>query len=119
MTGIPLRKIYIDSRNKTGDSVSASDFRFQLNKNTFMPTGSEFCIDEINVPYAWNTIEPNTNDTMYIVMYPADISGPPTYASIIITPKRYNGTDLATELSAKLNQITNGWTVAYNSSANT
>ena len=119
MTGIPIRKIYIDSRYKTNDSASASDFRFQLNKNAFMPVGSEFCIDEINIPYAWNTIELNSNDTMYIVLYPSDISGPPTYVSIRITPKRYNGAELATEISAKLNVITNGWTVSYNTSANT
>jgi hypothetical protein len=119
MTGIPLRKIYIDSRYKTNDSSSAADFRFQLNKNTFMPAGSEFCIDEINIPYAWNTIEANINDTLYMVWNPSAVSGPPTYSSIRITPKRYNGTDLAAELTAKLNVITNGWTVTYNASANT
>ena len=49
---MPLRKVFIDSRYNTTDSASDSDFRFQLNKKAFMPVGSEFCIGEINIPYA-------------------------------------------------------------------
>jgi len=119
MTGIPLRKIYIDSRYKTNDSASDSDFRFQLNKNTFMPNGSEFCIDEINVPYAWNTIESSINDTMYFVWYATDTSTP-TYTAITIASKRYTGTDLAAELTIKMNLATPiVWSVVYNTSSNT
>ena len=84
-----------------------------------MPTGSEFCIDEINVPYAWNTIEPNTNDTMYMVWYATDVS-PPTYTKITIAPKRYNGPDLAAELMTKMNLATPiVWSVVYNTISNT
>jgi len=119
MTGIPVRKIYIDSRYKTTDSASDTDFRFQLNKNTFMPVGSEFCIDEVNIPYAWNTIELYSNDTMYMVWYATDQSAP-TYTAITITPKRYTGTDLAEELTTKMNLATPiVWSVGYNATANT
>jgi len=50
MTGIPFTKVYIDTRFKTNDSVSNSDFRYQLNRTGFMPEGSTICIDEINIP---------------------------------------------------------------------
>lgn len=101
------------------DSASDSDFRYQLNKNAFMPVGSEFCIDEINIPYAWNTIELDSNDKLYMVWYATDVSAP-TYTSITIAPKRYNGVDLATELTIKMNLATPiVWSVVYNTSSNT
>ena len=118
MTGTPVRKIYIDSRYRTNDSASSSDFRYQLNKNTFMPVGSEFCIDEINVPYAWNTIEVNSNDNVYIALRPTD-EAPLTYQDIVIAPKRYNGPELAAELTIKMNLMgSNGWLMEYNQSYN-
>ena len=66
MTGIPFTKLSIDTRFKTTDSASTSDFRVQLNRTGFMPEGSTFCIDEVNIPYSWNTIEPGINDKLYI-----------------------------------------------------
>ena len=52
MTGLPVKKIYIDSRLKTRDSVSNSDFRFQLGKSVFLPKDSTFCIDDVNIPHS-------------------------------------------------------------------
>jgi hypothetical protein len=101
------------------DSASDSDFRYQLNKNAFMPVGSEFCIDEINIPYAWNTIERDTNDKLYMSWYATDESAQ-IYTSITIASKRYNGVELAAELTIKMNLATPiVWSVVYNTSSNT
>ena len=47
-----VSQINVDTRFKTKDSVSNSDFRFQLSRSAFMPLGSTFDIDEINIPYS-------------------------------------------------------------------
>jgi hypothetical protein len=122
MTGLPIRKIYIDSRYKTSNSASDSDFNYQLSKSTFFPANSMFCIDEINVPYAWNTIELSINDQLYLVWQPTDQS-PLVYTVLTLTSNRYTGTALAAEIASEINiavsSVSNVWSAVYNTSSNT
>ena len=102
MTGLPLRKIYIDTRLKTNDSASNSDFRFQLNKTVFLPKDSTFCIDDVNIPHSWSTIETGVNDRLYVGWQLTE-ANPLSYKIIIIPPGRYNGTDLAAWFKSEIN----------------
>ena len=113
MTGLPLNKIYIDTRLKTNDSASNSDFRFQLNKTVFLPKDSTFCIDDVNMPHTWNTIETGVNDRLYVGWQLG--GGQPSYKIIIIPPGRYNGTTLADWFRSEINaQGLGQWTVVWN-----
>ena len=116
MTGLPVRKIYIDTRFKTSDSASNSDFRFQLGKSVFLPKDSTFCIDDINIPHSWNTIETGVNDRLYVAWRLA-LTDQMNYKVIIIPPGLYNGAELATWFRSEINAQGSGqWTVVWNKS---
>jgi hypothetical protein len=69
-----------------------------------MPEGSTFCIDDINIPYSWNTIEPGINDKLYI-SYRALLTDVATPRVLVITPMRYTGAEFATNLATQLNSM--------------
>lgn len=119
MSGLPLRKLYVDTKFKTADSTSNSDFKFQLPRSAFMPKDSTFTVDEINIPYSWNTIEKDINDQMYVGWSPS--SGGSVYSTLTIPSKRYDGTELALQIQTLLSTIGGGsgtWTVSYNFTVN-
>ena len=62
---LPIKKLYIDSRFKSGDSVSDSDFKIDLPQNLLMPEGTGFYIDDVSIPVSWCTIDTGRNDTIY------------------------------------------------------
>jgi len=119
MTGLPFRKLYIDTRFKTTDSISNSDFKYQLRVPASMPANTTFCIDEINIPYSWNTIEAGVNDKLYVSWQLAPF--PLTYTLITLPSKRYDGTDLAAKIQTQLNATSGftAWTVSYDYTVNT
>ena len=113
-----VSKMYIDTRLKTVDSASNSDFRFQLNRSAYMPVGSTFCIDEVNIPYAWNTIETNINDKLYIGWH-LTIPDQLAFTVLTVPSKRYSGQELADQLQVQLSVVANGsWTVVYDATRN-
>ena len=63
---LPIKKIYIDSKFKTLDSVSSSNFKIDLQSTLLFPENSVFYIDDISIPHSWYTIEENINDRIYI-----------------------------------------------------
>ena len=63
---LPIKKIYVDSRHKTDDSISDSNFKFQLPYVVNLPSNCIFYISEISVPHIWGTINTDVNDKLYI-----------------------------------------------------
>ena len=63
---LPIKKIYIDSKFKTSDSISNSNFKIDLQNTLLFPENSCFFIDNISIPHSWYTIEENINDRIYI-----------------------------------------------------
>ena len=47
---LPIKKIYIDSRHRTADSISASNFRYELPSSLQMPDNTVFYICDICIP---------------------------------------------------------------------
>ena len=45
---LPVKKIYIDSRFKTTDSKSHTDFKYDLGTAFTMPDGKHFYVDNVN-----------------------------------------------------------------------
>jgi hypothetical protein len=64
---LPIKKIYIDSRYKTPDSVSHSDFYIDLPNTYLMPEDTGFYIDDICIPHSWYPVENNVNNWVFFL----------------------------------------------------
>ena len=53
---LPVKKIYVDSKCKTADSVSDSNFKFQLPQSVFLPDDTKFFISDVCIPHSWYTV---------------------------------------------------------------
>ena len=62
---LPIKKIYIDSRQKTADSASDSDFSIDLPITYLMPDDTGFYVEDVCLPVSWYTIEANKNDILF------------------------------------------------------
>jgi len=100
-----IKKVYIDSRYKSNDSVSNSDFKFELKEALDLPDNTVCYIDDISIPHTWYTIEENLNNTLYIVTAQMDPNVSPTWyhtLALEIPAGNYTGSTLAAALQAEL-----------------
>ena len=122
---LPIKKIYIDSKHRTPDSKSSSNFKYDLPESFLMPDNCGFYVADVCVPHSWKTIEPGINDKFYLHVSNdnADPALRPN-ANYIMTleSKVYTGADLATELSYRMTAVlagtayAGGLTCNYNAS---
>ncbi len=61
---LPIKKIYIDSRFKSSDSASDSDFKLDLPTTFLMPEDTGFYIDDVCIPHTWFPMEDGINNTV-------------------------------------------------------
>ena len=61
-----VKKVYVDSRFRTNDSVSNSDFKFELKEALDLPDNTVCYVDDICIPHTWRTIESH-NNKLYII----------------------------------------------------
>ena len=113
-----VKKVYIDSRYKTNDSVSNSDFKFELKESLDLPDNTFAFIDDICIPHSWYTIE-EYNNKLYIVTNLTDSDGYNFYNTFAleIPIGNYNGPSLATAIQEELQyaEPTHNFIVVYNS----
>ena len=112
---LPVKKIYVDSRYKTNDSVSTSNFKFQLPRNVFLPQNTVFYLEDVCIPHSWHTIEAGLNDAIYLYYQSPDAAVPPSVSVAIIPPNNYIGTALASKVQELLGKQDNTFTVTYDS----
>lgn len=62
---LPIKKLYIDSRFKSSDSVSDSNFKIDLPQTLLMPAGTGFYIDDVSIPVSWYGIDEGRNNKVY------------------------------------------------------
>ncbi len=62
---LPINKIYIDSRQKTTDSASDSDFSIDLPITYLMPDDTGFYVEDVCLPVSWYTIEIGKNYILF------------------------------------------------------
>ena len=98
---LPLKQIYIDSRHKTNDSVSDSNFKIELPTVLQMPANTVFFVTDVCIPHVWKTIETDYNDKLYI-----QTIDNATYQSVNwvvpLAAGTYTNTTLATALQTTL-----------------
>ena len=63
---LPIKKIYVDSRYKSGDSASDSNFYIDLPINLLMPDNTGFYIDDVAIPVSWYTLEAGRNNELFV-----------------------------------------------------
>ena len=63
---LPVKKIYIDSRYRTSDSLSTSSFKFPLARTLYFPKNTVLYIEDVCIPHTWYTIEAVFNDRLYM-----------------------------------------------------
>ncbi len=56
-----MQKIYIDSRFRTANSASESDFTVELPRSFNVPDGVVAHIDDIVIPVSWRTVDSRNN----------------------------------------------------------
>ena len=103
---LPIKEIYIDTKYKTRDSISNSNFKFDLPISLTFPENSVFYIDDVSIPHSWYVIEAGVNDKLYIYVSPDppdDDSSGVAYRIVTLDPGNYVGTDLASEMQTKTN----------------
>ena len=62
---LPIKKIYIDTRQKTADSASDSDFSIDLPITYLMPDDTGFYVEDVCLPVSWYTIETGKNGILF------------------------------------------------------
>ena len=113
-----IKKIYVDSRYKTSDSVSNSDFKFELKEQIDVPDNTVCYIDDISIPHSWYTVE-NYNNKLYIENTHSDFTL--TAAVLTIPEGNYTATNLASTLQSVLQTTfpNENYTCIYNTARGT
>ena len=107
---LPIKKLYIDTKYKSRESVSNSNFKIDLPQTLLFPDNTVFYIDDISIPHSWHTVEENVNDKLYIMVSPLNPNSDNTGVEWIIatiSPGNYNGVELAVELETKMQSSIN------------
>ena len=63
---LPIKKVYVNSRYKTPDSVSDSNFKFELPYVLTMPSNAIFYITDVCIPNLFKTISRSENDQIWV-----------------------------------------------------
>ena len=104
-TQIPFRKIYIDSRYATKDSVSSSNFKVELPITAQMPDNTVFYVADVCIPHSWKTIEEDIHDKLclYVTKLQGGVRVRQSHI-IVLAPGNYTPTTFAEELINRLNE---------------
>ena len=62
---LPIKKLYIDSRNRTPGSISSSNFKIELAQTLQMPDNAVFFVTDICIPHVFQLIETGVHDRLY------------------------------------------------------
>ena len=72
---LPLKKIYIDSRDRTVDSKSASNFKIELPNTVQMAENTVFFVTDVCVPHVWKTPEEGFSDSLFLSYFVPGVGG--------------------------------------------
>ena len=92
---LPIRKIYIDSRFKSSDSASHSDFKIDLPISFLMPEDTGFYIDDVCIPHTWYPIAERNNIIVFKFNTQVYIAGVP--------PGNYSTANLGLAIAQAMN----------------
>ena len=99
---LPIKKIYIDTRFRSSDSASHSDFNVDLPTTFLMPEDTGFYIDDVCIPHSFYTIEEGVNDRLQFAYVDN------TTRTVTIPEGYYNITTLASAIADGMNAAMGG-----------
>ena len=100
---LEVKRVYIDTRFKTSDSKSDSDFIIELPKTINIPDDTIAYINDIVLPVSWTTINERNNKLYYSISHYVNGSYEKSYWILPTDFKNYNGTTLAEEMMETMN----------------
>ena len=103
-----MQKIYIDSRFRTANSKSESDFNVELPRSFNVPDGVVAHIDDIVIPVSWSTVD-ERNNMCYVAF--GGVSAGVRERSFAIASGNYDGNTFGIALAAGLNTAIAGYSV--------
>ena len=69
---LTYKKIFIDSKYRTEQSTSSSDFSIELNENLELPDDTSLYVTDISIPAVWKTTEVGFYEYMYVMVFNGD-----------------------------------------------
>ena len=100
---LDIKKVYIDTRYKTDDSISHSDFFIELPRTLNVPENTICYITDVVIPVSWSTVDIR-NNKLYIYL---DWNTHKIYKEITIPVMNYSGIDFAAAVQLGINNAMN------------
>ena len=97
---LPIKKVYIDSRFKTKDSVSNSHFKYELVESLQLPDNTVCYVDDVIIPHSYFNI--SDNDTLYVRQFDDNLTSS-NDKIIYLEHNNHNISSLLQDIQAKLN----------------
>ena len=102
-----VKKVYVDSRFRTNDSDSNSDFKFELIEALALADNAVCYVDDVSIPHSWYATE-YLNNKLYIKRVYAETQ---TTGTILTIPVgSYSATRLASTIHSLLRERYGGYT---------
>ena len=96
---LPVKKLYIDSKARTADSRSTSNFSLDLTESLTMPEGAVFQVCDVLIPHSWYLIDDSNRNLYFFELDGLSGSG---FFTIALNIGNYLGPDLAGEIGRAL-----------------
>ena len=102
-----IRKLFIDSRFRTKNSVSSSDFEIELPKTVNITKNALGWVSELHLPVSWYNIDSHNNRAYLITdcIYSGTTITQKAYMATL-PPGNYSAESLSAELRLVLNVVT-------------
>ena len=101
-----VRKLLIDSRFRNADSVSSTDFQFELNRSITLPRKCVAFVTDIHLPHSWYNVDDHAHRLFWMErFFDAQHTTIPALRvhKAELTQQHYDGTTLAQEITDKMN----------------
>ena len=95
---LDIKKVYIDTRFKTAESKSDSDFFIELPRSLNVPDNTICYITDIVIPVSWCTVDAR-NNKLYMR---CQLAGGTLYKVVEVPAQNYTGPEFAAALGAAL-----------------
>ena len=101
---LPVKKLYIDSKARTPDSRSTTDFSIDLVESLTMPEGAAFQVCDVLIPHTWYLVDEN-----HCKLYFFELNGPEPSNKFTLTldTGNYDGETFTKEIGSKLHLTLN------------
>ena len=99
-----IRKIYCDSRFRTPQPKSSTDFEIELSNSVVIPRKAIGWISDLHLPVAFYNVDTHNNVLYLTVSGSYNGTRETRVTAATLPPQNYSGETLAEEITIKLNE---------------